>query len=34
VVLNDVEQTVVDKYYYRYDAYDPYKYTSEEEKHP
>lgn len=34
VVLNDVEQTVVDKYYYRYDAYDPYRYSSEEEKHP
>jgi Mrp family chromosome partitioning ATPase len=34
VVLTDVQQTVVDKYYYGYDAYDPYRYTEhhEEEK--
>lgn len=30
VVLNDVRQTVVDKYYYRYDAYDPYAYGNDE----
>ena len=34
VVLNDVQQTIVDRYYYRYDNYDPYKYTSDEEEKP
>lgn len=29
VVLNDVHQTVVDRYYYRYDAYDPYAYAED-----
>jgi capsular exopolysaccharide synthesis family protein len=29
IVLNDVRQTVVDKYYYRYDAYDPYGYAED-----
>lgn len=29
IVLNDVQQTVVDRYYYRYDDYDPYRYASE-----
>lgn len=28
-VLNDVGQTPVDRYYYRYDAYDPYAYAAD-----
>jgi receptor protein-tyrosine kinase len=31
VVLNDVVQTPVDRYYYRYDDYDPYRYTDQDE---
>jgi protein-tyrosine kinase len=30
-VLNDVAHTPVDRYYYRYDAYDPYAYASDKE---
>jgi Mrp family chromosome partitioning ATPase len=26
-VLNDVTHTPIDRYYYRYDAYDPYAYA-------
>jgi hypothetical protein len=33
-VLNDVTHTPIDRYYYRYDAYDPYAYADriDEEK--
>lgn len=31
VVLNDVVPTPVDRYYYRYDDYDPYRYSEVEE---
>jgi capsular exopolysaccharide synthesis family protein len=30
-VLNDVAHTPVDRYYYRYDAYDPYAYAADRE---
>ena len=30
VVLNDVTTTPVDRYYYRYDDYDPYRYETDE----
>ena len=34
VVLNDVSPTPVDRYYYRYDEYDPYRYAESEEGGP
>ena len=32
VVLNDVEFTVVDRYYYQYDDYNPHRYTTDPEE--
>jgi hypothetical protein len=31
-VLNDVSHTPVDRYYYRYDAYDPYAYAADRDE--